>query len=71
MEMDNDIKKLLLLLDVIPARANASSPVVISSMAIPNLLDISIACVPTSEPISCLPLIASTFAVAGWNSIAL
>ena len=61
---------MILSLAVIPALANASKPSVISLVAIPNLLDICIAFAPMSLPLNCLPLIASTLAVACSKAIA-
>ena len=64
------IKASMLEFATIPARANASKPCVISPIANPNSLDKAIAFAPISLPIKFLPLIASTEAVACWNSIA-
>ena len=55
---------------VIPALANASSPSVIDAVAIPNLLEYSIAASPIAPALIASPPIACTLATCCWKVIA-
>ena len=55
---------------VIPALANASNPSVIDAVAIPNLLEYSIAALPIAWALSDSPPIACTLAICCWKLIA-